>query len=109
MLSTTLVVAGLSTGHKVGLAVVGGLFIGFALVSSFVIPRRNPDFPGRSVGWYSALAVLFLVAMIGAVLVFGKEKPEAEAATGGGETTAQTSTQATTTAAGGGAAQGDAA
>jgi mono/diheme cytochrome c family protein len=112
MLSTTLVVAGLSTGHKVGLSVVGGFFIGFALVSSFVIPRRNPNFPGRSVGWYSALAVLFLVAMLSAVLVFGKEKPEAEAANGGGETTAQTSTQATTTAAnggGGGAAQGDAA
>jgi mono/diheme cytochrome c family protein len=114
MLSTTLVVAALSTGHKIGLATVGGLFILFALVSSFVLPRRNPNFPGRSVGWYSALAVLFLVAMISAVLVFGKEKPEAEAA-GGAETTAETSTPAATTTSGGGGggggggAQGDAA
>ena len=52
MLSTSLVVAGLSSGHKIGLATVGGVFILFALVSSFVLPRRNPNFPGRGVGWY---------------------------------------------------------
>ena len=63
MLSTALVVAGLSTGNKIGLATVGGAFIVFALVSSFVLPRRNPNFPGRAVGWYSALGVLFFVAM----------------------------------------------
>ena len=45
MLSTSLVVAGLSTGHKIGLATVGGAFIVFALVSSFVLPQRNPSFP----------------------------------------------------------------
>lgn len=77
MLSTvSFVVAALSTGNKIGLASVGAAFIGFALVSSFVLPRRNPNFPGRAVGWYSALAVLFLVAMISAVLVFGRETKE---------------------------------
>src|SRR3954449_2383015 len=80
MLSTVhLVVAGLSTGNKIGLAVVAGIFIIFALVSSFLLPRRNPNFPGRAVGWYSALAVLFLIAMISAVLVFGKESEESTA------------------------------
>ncbi|MFL6229276.1 MAG: hypothetical protein ACJ741_10895, partial [Pyrinomonadaceae bacterium] len=74
-----LVVAGLSTGNKLGLAAVAAAFIIFALVSSFVLPRRNPNFPGRAVGWYSALAVLFLVAMISAVLIFGKESEEASA------------------------------
>ena len=80
MLSTALVVAGLATGNKIGLASVGGAFIVFSLVSSFVLPRRNPSFPGRSVGWYVLLGVLFFVAMMAAVLVFGREKKEAEAA-----------------------------
>jgi mono/diheme cytochrome c family protein len=89
MLSTiAFVVAGLSTGHKIGLAAVGVAFIVFALVSSFVLPRRNPNFPGRHMGWYIALCVLFFVAMLSAVLVFGKESTEAE----GNEPPAHTST-----------------
>ncbi len=77
MLSTVhFVVGGLSTGNKIGLAVVAAVFIIFALISSFLLPRRNPNFPGRSVGWYSALCVLFLVAMISAVLIFGRESDE---------------------------------
>ena len=76
MLSTHFVVAGLSTGNKIGLATVAALFIIFALVSSFVLPRRYPNFPGRRVGWYSVLSVLFLIAMISAVLIFGRESEE---------------------------------
>lgn len=72
-----LVVADLSSGHKVGLAVVGAAFIVFALVSSFVLPRRMPNFPGRFMGLYLTIAVLFFVAMLAAVLIFGKEKSEA--------------------------------
>jgi hypothetical protein len=80
MVSTiALVIAALSTGHKIGLAAVGLAFIVFALVSSFVLPRTNPDFPGRNLGWYVTLCVLFFVAMMAAVLVFGKEKEEAKA------------------------------
>jgi sulfite dehydrogenase len=117
MLSTiALVVAGLSSGHKIGLVVVAAAFIVFALVSSFVIPRRNPNFPGRAMPVYVTVCVLFFIAMMAAVLVFGREAKEAEA---GGEPPAKTSTQsspapapATTTNAGGGAgggsAQGDA-
>jgi mono/diheme cytochrome c family protein len=71
------VVAGLSTGHKIGLAAVGVAFIAFALVSSFVLPRRNPNFPGRFLGLYVSLCVLFFVAMLAAVLVFGKERSQA--------------------------------
>jgi cytochrome c6 len=77
MVSTSLVVAALSSGQKLGLAVVGGLFIVFALVSSMVLPRRNPNFPGRQVGWYVTLCALFVVAMLTAVLVFGREKESA--------------------------------
>src|SRR5436190_11490126 len=82
MLSTSLVVAGLSSGHKIGLAVVGGGFILFALVSSFVLPRRNPNFPGRGVGWYVLLGTLFVIAMLSAVLIFGVEKKETAAGEG---------------------------
>jgi mono/diheme cytochrome c family protein len=114
MLSTSFVVAGLTTGHKIGLAAVGGSFILFALVSSFVLPRRNPNFPGRSVGWFVTLAVLFLIAMLSAVLIFGKESKEAAAepsstaatTTAATTTGAATTTAATTTAPAGGS-QGD--
>jgi|SRR5579862_3265070 len=89
MLSTiALVVAGLSTGHEIGLAAVGAAFIGFALISSFVLPVVNPNFPGRSVGWYVTLCVLFFAAMISAVIVFGREKKEAAAATESASTSA---------------------
>ena len=91
MLSTSFVVAGLTTGQKIGLAGVGGAFILFALVSSLVLPRRSATFPGRGVGWYVLLGTLFFVAMISAVLVFGKEKKEA-----GAESTPTASTPATT-------------
>ncbi len=96
MLSTVaFVVAALSSGHKIGLAAVGIAFIVFALVSSFVLPRRNPDFPGKHVGWYVTVCVLFFAAMIGAVLVFGKESKEATAAA---ETTTTQAAPPTTTA-----------
>ena len=92
MLSTiSLVVAGLSTGHKIGLASVGGAFVLFALISSFVLPRSNPDFPGRGLGWYVVLCVVFFVAMISAVLYFDREPKEASAAS----TTAATTTTGT--------------
>jgi mono/diheme cytochrome c family protein len=99
--SIALVVAGLSTGHKIGLAAVGGAFIVFALVSSFVLPRRIPNFPGRALGWYVAVCVLFFVAMLSAVLIFGVEKKEAAAAT-------ESSAQTTATATGGDATAGKA-
>ncbi len=93
MLSTVaLVVAGLSTANKIGLATVGFLFVAFALVSSFVLPRRNPDFPGKRLGWYVALCVLFFIAMISAVLYFDREPSEASGA-------ASTTTAAPTTTA----------
>ena len=92
----------LSTGNQIGLAVVGGAFILFALVSSFVLPARYPNFPGRHVGWYVAAGILFFVAMISAVIVFGVEKKEP--AKPGAVTTAA---PATTTGAAPAAAKGD--
>jgi uncharacterized cupredoxin-like copper-binding protein len=70
--------AALSTGNKIGLAVVGGTFILFALTSSFIIPRRHPNFPGRNGLSVFILACFALfLAQITAVLVFGVESEAA--------------------------------
>jgi hypothetical protein len=63
--------AALSTGHKLGLGLSGAAFIVFALVSSMVIPRSRPDFPGRNLGWFVFVSILFFVGMMCAVLIFG--------------------------------------
>ncbi len=86
----------LTTGHKIGLATTGAVFIIYSLVSAFVLPARNPDFPGRYLKPYLALSVLMFVAMISAVLIFGKEKKEAAAAA---TTPAAVTTTSTTSAA----------
>jgi uncharacterized cupredoxin-like copper-binding protein len=72
--------AGLSTGHMIGLAIVAVVFIGFALSVSFLAPRRWPDFPGKNGMSVFVIAsfVLFL-GMLSAVLVFGREAKEAGA------------------------------
>jgi plastocyanin len=74
--------AGLSTDHKIGLAVVGVVFIAFALSSSFLAPRRWPDFPGRN-GLSVFIIACFVLfgAMLTAVEVFGRES-EAKGAEG---------------------------
>jgi mono/diheme cytochrome c family protein len=107
MVSTSLVVAGLSSGQKLGLALVGGAFIVFALISAIVLPRRNPNFPGRGIGWYVTVSVLFVVAMLSAVTVFGKEKESSAAATTSAQTTT-TSTSPHQAKPGPGAGQGNA-
>ncbi len=71
----------LSTGHQIGLAGTGAAFIVFALVSSFVLPSRYPNFPGRYRNLYLVVAVAFFLAMMGAVLVFGREAKGNEGAT----------------------------
>jgi mono/diheme cytochrome c family protein len=107
--SVSLVVASLSTGNQIALGTVGGIVILFALVSSFVLPARYPNFPGRHVGWYVTAGVLLFIAMVSAVIIFGVEEPEAEhaapetapaltaPATTTTETGATTSTSETTT------------
>jgi mono/diheme cytochrome c family protein len=109
MLSTALVVAGLATGNKIGLAAVGVSFILFALVCSFVLPARYPDFPGRHVGWFVAISILFFVAMISAVLIFGVEKKEPKETASNPSTppAAATTTGGATTTAPAGGGSGD--
>ena len=76
-----MLLAALSTGNKIGLAVVGGTFILFALTSSFIAPRRRPDFPGRNgLSVFVLASFVLFAAMVTSVIVFGVEKSEAKGA-----------------------------
>jgi plastocyanin len=66
--------AGLTTGHTIGLTIVAVVFIAFALVSSFVAPRRWPDYPGKTgIGIFAVVCVLLFGAQLTSVWVFGVE------------------------------------
>jgi mono/diheme cytochrome c family protein len=73
-------VFGLSTSHEIGLALAGAIFVTFALLSSFVFPRFNPNFPGKKgLRWYLPLCGLLFIGMMSSVLYFGREQKAAEA------------------------------
>jgi plastocyanin len=68
------VLAALSTDHKIGLGVVGAIFIAFALTSSFLAPRRRADFPGpNGLSVFVIVSFVLFAAMLTAVEVFGAE------------------------------------
>jgi mono/diheme cytochrome c family protein len=72
------------------------VLVGFALVVSIVLPRRNPNFPGRHLGALLLIAALLIIAMLTAVEVFG-ESHHVEAVGGESEPT-QTEPAPTTSA-----------
>jgi mono/diheme cytochrome c family protein len=84
------VLLGLSTGHEVGLALVAGVFVAFALFSSLVIPRWRPEYPGRRLRLFVLATLVLFVATLGAVEVFAKESETAK----GGEAAKPGTTQA---------------
>ena len=62
----------LSTGHEIGLIVVAAIFIAFALVSSFVVPRYKPDFPGPTgLSTFVIVSAVMFGLMVAAVNFFG--------------------------------------
>ena len=76
-----LVAEGLPTSSKIILGCVALAFILFALISSFVLPRRNPDFPGKKgIKAYVLVAFGFFVAMILTVILVAKDSTESSAA-----------------------------
>jgi mono/diheme cytochrome c family protein len=89
------VLLALTTNQELGLAITAGIFIAFSLLAALVIPRANPDFPGRrGLVPFILVTVILTIAMLGAVEVFAKE--EHPAAEGAPETT-ETETTATET------------
>lgn len=68
------------------LGIAALVLVGFALVVSIVLPRRDPNFPGRHMGALILIAALLIIAMLTAVEVFG-ESHHVEAVGGEGEPT----------------------
>ena len=66
----------LSTGNKVGLGTMAAIFIVFALVCAFVIPRYRPQFPGRGLAPFIVATVVLFGGMMAAVELFGAEEEE---------------------------------
>ena len=99
LVNALLVAAGLSRDQKIGLLAFGLAFIVFALICSFVLPSRNPNFPGKRIWWFVVVTACFVIAMLTAVLMLGREKTEASTET----TPPATSTAAPPTTTGGGA------
>jgi len=59
-------------GHEIGLIIVAAIFIAFALVASFVVPRYKPDFPGPDgIGVFAIASLLMFALMVAAVNFFG--------------------------------------
>lgn len=73
-----MLIAALSTEHKVLLAGTAVVFIAFSLVSSLVLPRRDPSFPGNRLNWFLGATVVLFAAMMLAVEFFAVEEPEPE-------------------------------
>ena len=69
-------------GKEIWLGICGLVFVAFALTTAVLIPRRNPDFPGRNKTLYLVLCFLFFIGMMLAVIFIVPEEPEAPA---GGE------------------------
>ena len=62
----------LPLGHEIGLIVVAVVFIAFALVSSLLVPRYKPDFPGpEGISVFIIASVLMFALMVAAVNFFG--------------------------------------
>ena len=62
----------LPLGHEIGLVVVAGIFIAFALVSALLVPRYRPDFPGPSgLSVFIIASVVMFALMVAAVNFFG--------------------------------------
>ncbi len=70
----------ITTGGKIGLGALAGAFIVFALLSSFVFPRRDPNFPGNRLGLFVLVTTLLFIGTMAGVVFFAKEEEEAHGA-----------------------------
>ena len=62
------------TRNELILGAVALVLVVFSLVVSMVIPRRNPEFPGRHLALFAVVCVALVIAMLTAVELFGAEE-----------------------------------
>jgi mono/diheme cytochrome c family protein len=91
------VLSALATSHKVGIAVMAGVFIAFALICSFLLPAIRPSFPGKHVGLFIVISVLLTAGMLGTVIALAAEPTEEHGAAGEETTTSAPAPPPTTT------------
>jgi cytochrome c6 len=60
------------TGWEIGLLSTAVVFIILALVASMVVPRRWPEFPNRSLGWFIAGCIVLFVGQMTAVILLSE-------------------------------------
>jgi cytochrome c553 len=75
---------------RIGLGLLAGLLLAFAILSAFYFPRRNPDFPGNRLGLFILVAVVLFAGTMFGVVYFAameEEEPAAEATQTTGTTT----------------------
>ena len=58
--------------NDVILTIVAAVLVGFSLVVSIIVPRRRPDFPGRSLRVFLLISALLIVGMLTAVATLGE-------------------------------------
>ena len=68
--------AAVSTQNKLLLGGMALIFIVFSLVSSFVLPRRDPNFPGDRRNLFLGVTAVLFVVMLLAVELFAVEEEE---------------------------------
>src|SRR5262245_57793781 len=64
------------TTNEIILAVVAAVLVVFSLTVALVIPKRNPDFPGKRMGLFFGVAAALVAGMLIAVEVVGGEETE---------------------------------
>lgn len=66
--------------NEIILAVICAVLVVFSLVVAIVVPKRNPDFPGRRMGVFFLVSLALVGGMLATVEVYGSEGSKAEAA-----------------------------
>ena len=82
------------SGWQLGLLGSAICFIAFALIVAIVVPRSKPEFPGRYLGWFVAVAIVFFVGQMTAVFLLANYG-EGEAVAAQTTTTAPSTTTTT--------------
>ena len=73
-----MLLAALETQNKLVLGGMAAIFIVFSLLSSFVFPRRDPNFPGKNRNAFLLVTAVLFVLMLTAVEIFAVESEEPE-------------------------------